>query len=84
MTNKELKYWVGFNIVPGIGRVKFSQLETFFGNMENAWKAGPGDLKQAGLDSNTLKAIETCRSKIDLDEEMEKLEKCEIRPLHFS
>jgi DNA processing protein len=74
MTNKELKYWVGFNIVPGIGRVRFSQLESFFGNIRNAWKAGPNDLKQAGLDSPTLQAIETYRPKIDLEEEMEKLE----------
>jgi DNA processing protein len=83
MTNKELKYWVGFNIVPGIGRVKFSQLESFFGNIKNAWISGLGDLKQAGLDSSTLQGIETFRSKIDLDEEMEKLEKCEIVPYTF-
>ena len=55
MANKELQYWVGFNIVPGIGRVKFSQLETYFGKLENAWKAPAGDFKQAGLDSNTIK-----------------------------
>jgi DNA processing protein len=78
-TNKELQYWVGFNIVPGIGRVKFSQLETYFGNLEKAWKATPGDLKQARLDSNTVKAIETTRLQIDLDTEMEKLEKSATR-----
>jgi DNA processing protein len=73
MVNKELRYWVGFNLVPGIGRVKFSQLENYFGKMENAWKAGPADLRQAGLDRNTLKFIETSRPQIDLDTEMEKL-----------
>ena len=76
---KELQYWVGFNIVPGIGRVKFSQLETYFGKLEKAWKAGAAEFKQAGLDSNTIKAIETCRPQIDLDTEMEKLEKYGVK-----
>jgi DNA processing protein len=83
MTNKELKYWVGFNIIPGIGRVKFSQLESFFGNIQNAWKAGLGDLKQAGLDSNTLQAIETFRTKISLEEEMDNLKKCGVSAYTF-
>jgi DNA processing protein len=78
-TNKELQYWVGFNIVPGIGRVKFSQIENFFGKLENAWKAGPADFKQAGLDSNVIKAIETCREQTDLDAEMEKLERGAVK-----
>jgi DNA processing protein len=75
VVNKELQYWVGFNIVSGIGRVKLSQLETYFGNLEKAWKAGIGDLKKAGLDSKTVKALETSRPQIDLDAEMEKLER---------
>ena len=79
-TNKELRYWVGFNIVPGIGRVKFSQLETYFGNLEKAWKAGPADLKQAGLDSNTIKAIESCRPQIDLDSRWRSWKETESEP----
>jgi len=75
MDKKELRYWVGFNIVPGIGRVKFSQIESYFGKLENAWKASPGELKQAGLDSNTIKAIEINRPQIDPDTEIEKLDK---------
>jgi DNA processing protein len=75
MINKELKYWLGFNIVPGIGRVKISQLETYFEKLENAWRAGCGEFKQAGLDIHTIKAIETSRPQIDVDSEMDKLEK---------
>ncbi|MDP2916826.1 MAG: DNA-processing protein DprA [Dehalococcoidia bacterium] len=78
---KDTKYWVGFNIVPGIGRVKFAQLENYFGNLENAWKAGESDLKQSGLDTGAIKAIVTWRPKIALDEEMEKLERCGVKLL---
>lgn len=79
MEKKELRYWIGFNLVPGIGRVKFSQLESFFRNMETAWKAGAADFKQAGLDSASIKNIETLRGSIDLDLEMEKLEKSGVK-----
>jgi DNA processing protein len=82
-TNSELQYWVGFNILPGIGRVKFSQLEAHFGNLEKAWKAGPADLRQAGLDANTIRAIENWRPKVDLDSEMERLNKSGVQALTF-
>jgi DNA processing protein len=76
---KELPYWIGFSIVPGIGRVKFSQIENYFGSLERAWKSGPADFKQAGLDSSTIKALETSRQQTDLAAEMEKLEKHGVR-----
>jgi len=59
--------------MPGIGRVKFAQLENHFGSLENAWRASPADLKQAGLDSSSINAITSQRSKISLEAEMEKL-----------
>ncbi len=83
MTNKELQYWVGFNIVPGIGHVKFSQIENYFGKLENAWRAGSADLKQAGLDHSTVKAIEVCRQQIDLEAEMNKLERSGVRAINY-
>ena len=83
MTNKELKYWVGFNIIPGIGRVKFAQIETYFAKLEDAWKAPAGDFKKAGLDSNTIKAIETLRPSINIDIELEKLEKSNVQAFTY-
>jgi predicted Rossmann fold nucleotide-binding protein DprA/Smf involved in DNA uptake len=53
LIKKNIKYWVGFSLRPGIGRVRFSQLENYFQNLENAWKATPAELKQAGLDSGS-------------------------------
>jgi len=77
--NKETKYWVGFSIVPGIGRVKLAQLENHFGSLEDAWKAGPGDLRQAGLDSGSIRAVTTWRAKISLEEEIEKLGRYNVK-----
>jgi len=75
----ELKYWVGFSQIPGIGRVRISQLKEYFGSLQDAWKAPEGKLKQAGLDSRTLDALLWLRPKISLDAEMEKLERHKVK-----
>ncbi len=82
MTDKDIKYWVGFSIIPGIGRVKFAQLENHFGNLENAWKAAPAELKHAGLDSSSVHAITSWQPKISLEAEMEKLNRYSVKALN--
>jgi len=77
----EVAYWIGFNLISGIGRVKFSRLRDYFGNLEQAWNAGASELKAAGLDHRAVQAIVERRSKIDLDAEMEKLERYEVKAL---
>jgi DNA processing protein len=78
---EDIKYWVGFNTIPGIGRVRLTQLEKYFGNLGNAWDAPIGELKRAGLDSTALRAISQWRDKISPNSEMEKLEKHDVRVL---
>ncbi|MCL0057811.1 DNA-processing protein DprA [Dehalococcoidales bacterium] len=77
--SKDIKYWVGFSIIPGIGRVKLAQLEKYFGSLENAWQAAPVDLKHSGLDSNSIQAITSWRAKISLEAEMEKLDRYGVK-----
>ncbi len=72
---KDIKYWVGFSLIPGIGWVKFAQMEDHFGDLGDAWKASPGELKRAGLESATIRAIEAWRPRLSPDAEMEKLGK---------
>jgi len=81
--NKDIKYWVGFSIIPGIGRVKLSQLENYFGSLEDAWKATPIDLKHAGLDSGSIHAITSWQPKISLEAEMEKLDRYGVKILSY-
>lgn len=77
--NNDIKYWVGFNNIPGIGRVRLGQLEKHFGRLEPAWTAPLGEIKRAGLDSPALRSIEQWRGKIDPDAEMEKLERQQVQ-----
>jgi DNA processing protein len=83
MGNQDIKYWVGFSLIPGIGRVKLTQLENYFGNLEDAWKAAPADLKQSGLDSGSIRAIGQWQAKMSLDAEVEKLERYGVKVLTY-
>ena len=83
MTDKDIKYWVGFSLIPRIGRVKLSQLESYFGNLEPAWQATTAELKRAGLDSGAINAFTYWRPKISLDEEMEKLDRYGVKVVTF-
>jgi len=84
MEKEKLKYWVGFTLVPGIGRVRFSQLENYFGDLEKAWKATPGELRNSGLDSGSIKSITTSRPGIDPEAEMKKMDKAGVSAFYFS
>ena len=79
MDKNEVKYWVGFNLIPGIGRAKFSLLESYFGGLERAWQATPHELKSAGLDNKSVETILTLRPRISLDAEIERLERYKVK-----
>lgn len=83
MDNKDIKYWIGFSLIPGIGRVRLTQLETYFGNLEDAWKATAAELKQSGLDNGSIRAVTSWRPKISLEAEMEKLERYGVKLLTY-
>jgi DNA processing protein len=80
----DLKYWVGFNFIQGIGRARFSQLEGYFGDLERAWKASATELKAAGLDSKSVEAIIAARPTISPDAELERLERNHIRAVTWN
>lgn len=69
----DTKYWVGFNIVPGIGPARLRRLLDYFGSAEQAWHAPPLDLARAGLDRKSLESLLTVREKLDLDAEMRRI-----------
>lgn len=74
---------MGFSLISGIGRVRLTQLKSYFGSLENAWRATPAELKQAGLDSGSIRAITTWQPKISLDAELEKLDRYGVKVLTF-
>lgn len=72
-SHTDLKYWVAFSRVSGLGSVRIGRLESHFGTLENAWNASRSDLRAAGMDSKTMDAVAAGRVEIDPDAEMERM-----------
>ena len=81
MTMSKLKYWIGFDVIPGIGRAKFGRLLDHFGDLQNAWNADAAELTAAGLDNKSVQTIIARRPNIDLDGEMDKLDRYKVNAL---
>ena len=73
MDADKLKYWVGFNIIQGIGPTRVRRLLNHFGDLAVAWAAPPLDLAAAGLDRRGIENMVAGRARIDLDAEMDKM-----------
>jgi DNA processing protein len=71
----ERQYWVGFNIVKGIGPARVRLLREAFGSLGEAWGASVADLEAAGLKGRPLQNLLETRKTLDLAAEMERLDK---------
>jgi DNA processing protein len=67
------RYWVGFNIVRGIGPVRLRALLDHFGSVEHAWHAPVEELRDVGLDRRSLRNLLAARSTLDLERELDKV-----------
>lgn len=77
----DLKYWVGFNIVPGIGPARFRALLDHLSDLEAAWTAPVHELTRAGLDRRSIDNLLKTRTEISLDDEMGKIERAGVQIL---
>ena len=75
------KYWIGFNLIKGIGAVRMQGLVSYFGDLESAWSAAPADLAEAGLGLKVIERVVQARENVDLDKVWEKIEKQGIKIL---
>lgn len=75
------RYWVGFNLVRGIGAVRMRALLSHFDSLEEAWNAPQEELQQAGLSSKLAEAVTAVRAGVDLDKVWSRIEKEGIKVL---
>jgi DNA processing protein len=68
------KYWVGFNLVKGIGSVRIQAMLDRFGSLELAWQAPVDVLRSAGLSEKIITNLIKIRSEIDIDKILEKID----------
>lgn len=64
----ELKYWLGFNYVSGIGPAKIQALLGYFNSLEKAWDASDEQLRDIGFDIRAIQSLNEVRQNFDLDQ----------------
>ncbi len=67
-----LRYWVGFNLVRGVGPVRLRRLLQVFGDVASAWTATEAALRASGLDERALRNLLKVRAQVDLDQVLQK------------
>lgn len=75
------KFWVGFNLIKGIGAVRMQGLIAYFGDLAAAWQAPPTELARAGLGLRLIERVVQARGGVSLDQVWENIEKQDIKIL---
>jgi DNA processing protein len=68
-------FYIGFNLVKGIGAVRLKSLLDFFGRIDIAWQAPADALAAAGLPASVVENMLTVRQESRPDEVLEKAQK---------
>ena len=70
-----LRYWLGFNLVLGIGPVRLRALIRKFGDVQSAWLASESDLRSLNLDRRALSNLLEVRLTANFDVLLARLER---------
>jgi DNA processing protein len=73
IVDKNLRYWIGFSKVPGIGSARLRTLLNYYGQIEAAWQANAGELRAIGLDRRSVENLVRMRDELDLAAELDQL-----------
>lgn len=74
-------YWVGFNLIKGIGAVRMQALLDRFGDLSVAWNASGDEFRSAGLPERIVQAFFQVRRQVDLERVWERIRKANIQVL---
>jgi DNA processing protein len=70
----EIKYWLGFNYISGIGPSKIQALLGYYGTLERAWRATESELRDIGFDGRAIQSFDEARRTFDLDRYAQQVE----------
>ncbi len=73
---EENVYWLGFTLIPGVGRKRIDLLLEAFGSLSRAWHASEAEASRHGFNGAKLVAA---RSKIDLEHEYHRVKASRAR-----
>lgn len=67
-------YWIGFNLVKGIGATRLKALLNAFGDAETAWRAPAQALREAGLGPKLVETLLQVRAGANLEKIWEQIQ----------
>lgn len=67
------QYWIGFNLVKGIGAARLRLLLDYFGDVASAWNASPQALRAAGLSPKLVDTLLQVRTDVSLGQVWERI-----------
>ena len=71
---EDTKYWIGFNLVKGIGPVRLERLLHYFGDIRTAWTARSYELEAAGLSKTLRGRMAEIQNRISLDDQLKNIQ----------
>ena len=80
---EQIGYWLALNRVPHLGAVRFRRLEAYFGDLSNAWNAGVGELRAAGMEGKVASEIGAAHQRTSPDAEVERLRRAGVESLNW-
>lgn len=81
--DENLRYWLGFNMVRGIGPVRLRALIQAFGDVRSAWCASEADLRALKINRRALGNFLEVRRSTDLDQLVTGLDRAGVRALSW-
>ena len=70
---EKLKYWVGFNMISGIGPIRLKKMLEYYQDVEAAWMATREELQAIGLGGKIGEEFLRTREALDLQAELDKV-----------
>lgn len=81
MSETTLPFYIGFSKVPGIGPARLRALLDYYGDVQTAWNADPGELRAMGLDRRSVESLYSVRQTLDLGAELDQVRKLNVTVL---
>ncbi|WP_298815922.1 DNA-processing protein DprA [Chloroflexus sp.] len=76
-----IRYYIGFNLVPGIGPLRLGRLIERCGSVAAAWHASDTAMIAAGLDARSIASLKAARQTLDLHAELARLRAADVIPI---
>lgn len=79
--DEDLRYWLGFNLVRGIGPVRLRALIETFGDVKSAWAASEAALRSMNMNQRALTNLLSVRGQVDLDRVLARVDQLGVHVL---